>query len=110
MSADAILGTWTGKADNKNGFELEVTLSLVGPLEVGAGCGSFTIPTNPCSGTFRLLDVRGKTLDLQAENRQGNCDEAVSDSVELLADGTLLYISKGEGREARGILQRISAS
>jgi hypothetical protein len=108
MNPDAILGTWTGSAANDSGFEIEVTITLTGPLEVGATCGSFTIPTNPCSGTFRLLGARGNTLDLQAENKQGICgeDETVFDSVELLSDGTLLYISKGDGWEARGRLQR----
>ena len=29
---------------------------------------------------------------------QGDCGEAYSDSVELLSGGTLLYISKGDGK------------
>ena len=39
---------------------------------------------------------------------QGDCGEADSDSLELLSDGTLFYVSKGDGWEARGILQRAS--
>jgi SAM-dependent methyltransferase len=110
MNTEAMLGTWAGTAANDNGFEIDVTLSLTGPFEVGATCGSFAIPTNPCSGTFRLLSIRGETLDLQAENKQGICGDAASDSVELLSDGTLLYISKGDGWEARGILQHTSTA
>ena len=97
MNLDSLLGTWTGHAANDNGFEIEVNITLSGPLEVGATCGSFTIPTNPCSGTFRLLSTQGGRLELQAENKQGICgeDETVFDTVELRPDGTLLYVSRG---------------
>lgn len=110
MNTDSILGTWTGQAANDNGFEIEITITLSGPLEVGAMCGSFTIPTNPCSGTFRLVNTQGQTFELQAENKQGICaeDETVFDSVELRPDGTLLYISRGAGWETRGYLQRVA--
>jgi len=107
MSLNPILGIWTGIAANDNGFEIEVTLRFTGPWEVGALCGTFTIPTNPCSGDLRLLSLRGSTFELRAENKQGVCgeDETVFDAVELQADGTLLYISRGEGWEARGYLR-----
>jgi hypothetical protein len=58
---------------------------------------------------FRLVGIRGQTLELQAENKQGACGEAESESLEMLSDGTLLYVSKGDGWEARGILQRTSS-
>ncbi len=68
--------------------------------------GIFDIPLIPCSGTFRVLNIRGEILDLQAEKQQGDCVEDDSDSLELLPDGTLLYISQGKGWETRGILER----
>lgn len=107
MNTNELLGKWMGRAINDNGFELEVVIDFGGPFEVGALCGSFTIPTNPCSGLFRLLDVQGNTVVLHAEQKQGHCseDEEVFDSVELLSDGMLLYVSRGNGWEARGRLQ-----
>ena len=54
------------------------------------------------------MEIRGEILELKAEDQQGNCGEADSDSLESLSDGTLLYVSEGEGWEARGVLQRAS--
>lgn len=54
------------------------------------------------------VSIRGGTLELRAENLQGECGDADSDTLELLSDGTLLYVSKGDGWEARGALQRAS--
>lgn len=106
MKPDSFLGVWAGKAYNNNGWEMGITISIPEPFEVGSTLGTYTIPEIPCSGIFRILEIRGETLELKAENQQGNCGEADSDSLELLSDGTLLYVSKGDGWEARGILQR----
>ena len=108
MRPDSFLGTWRGTAHNNNDWDMEITISISEPLQVGSTLGTYTIPEIPCSGTFRILEVRGETLELKAENQQGECGEAVSDSLELLSDGTLLYVSKGDGWEARGSLHRTS--
>ena len=106
MNTNELIGKWSGRAVNDNGFELEVVIDFSGPFEVGALCGSFTIPTNPCSGLFRVRGFQDSICALQAEQKQGNCggDEVVFDSVELLTDGRLLYVSRGKGWEARGHL------
>lgn len=70
--------------------------------------GVFDIPLVPCSGTFRVISIRNEIVELRAENLKGECGEADSESLELLSDGTLLYISKGDGWEAQGILQRVN--
>jgi len=85
---------------------MKITISILQPLEIGSMLGIFDIPLLPCSGTFRVLNIRGEILDLQAEKQQGDCGRADSDSLELLPDGTLLYISQGKGWETRGILER----
>ena len=106
MDADALLGVWTGTAHNSNGWDMKVTISILQPIEVGSTLGVFDIPLISCAGTFRVLKVRGETIDLVTEKQQGECGEADSDSIELLPDGTLLYISKGRGWETRGVLSR----
>lgn len=106
MKTDSLLGVWTGTAHNTNGWDMKITLSVLQPFEIGSTLGIFNIPLIPCSGIFRVMDIRGETLELRAENLQGDCGEADSDSLELLPDGTLLYVSKGEGWETRGILER----
>ena len=107
MKSDALLGVWTGTAHNSNGWDMKITISILQPFEVGTMLGVFDIPLIPCSGTFRVIGIRGETLELQAERRQGDCGQAESDTLELLPDGTLLYVSKGKDWETRGVLQHM---
>jgi len=108
MDTASLLGVWTGTAHNNNGWDMKINISILQPVEIGSTLGIFDIPLIPCSGTYRVVGIRGETLDLKAENQQGECGEADSDTLELLSDGTLLYVSKGDGWEARGVLQRAS--
>jgi hypothetical protein len=108
METNSLLGIWTGTAHNINGWDMKITLTILQPFEVGSTLGIFHIPMIPCSGTFKVLGILGETIKLKAENIQGDCREADSDTLELLDDGTLLYISKGDGWETRGILERAS--
>jgi hypothetical protein len=108
MEADALLGVWTGTAHNSNGWDMKMTISILKPFEINSTLGIFDIPMIPCSGTFKLIKIQGELLELKAENLQGNCGKADFESLELLPDETLLYLSKGKDWEARGILQRIS--
>ena len=107
MKPESLLGVWTGNAHNSNGWDMKLTISIMQPFEIGDTLGVFDIPLIPCSGVFRVVNIREETIDLRAEKLQGDCGEADSDSLELLSDGTLLYISKGAGWETRGTLQRI---
>lgn len=106
MEATSLLGVWTGTAHNSNGWDMKLTIYVLKPVEVGNTLGVFDIPLIPCSGTFRVTAVHVNILELQAEKLQGECGEAESDTLELLEDGTLLYISKGKDWETRGVLQR----
>jgi hypothetical protein len=106
MKTDSLLGVWAGTAVNSNGWDMEITVTISQPFEIGSTLGAYTIPTIPCYGTFTLLEIRGQTLELKAENKEGPCGDADSDSLEVLSDGTLLYVSRGDGWEARGVLQR----
>lgn len=106
MKTDSLIGIWTGIAHNINGWDMKITLSIMQPFDVGSTLGIFNIPMIPCAGTFKVLAIRDETLILKAENLQGSCVEADSESLELLPDGTLLYVSKGDGWETQGILER----
>ena len=108
MKRDSLLGVWTGIAHNSNDWDMKITISILQPLEVGSTLGIFDIPLIPCSGTFRVLDIQGETIRLKAEKLQGDCGEAESDTLELLSDGTLIYNSKGDGWETRGVLHHVS--
>ena len=106
MEENSLLGIWTGTVHNSNGWDMKITISILQPLEIGSMLGIFDIPLIPCSGSLRVVHIRGEALDLRAEKQQGNCEQSDSESLELLPDGTLLYISKGKGWETRGILER----
>ena len=106
MDAHSLLGVWTGIAHNSNGWDMKITLSVLQPVEIGSILGIFDIPLIPCSGSFRVVNIRGEILDLKAEKTQGDCGKADSDTLELLPDGSLLYVSQGKGWETRGVLQR----
>jgi hypothetical protein len=108
MKPESLLGVWTGTAHNSNGWDMKLTISILQPFEIGAMLGVFDIPLLPCSGTLRVINIRNQTLELQAERLQGDCANAESDTLELLPDGTLQYVSKGKDWETRGILQRTS--
>ena len=108
MKPDSLLGVWTGTAHNSNGWDMKISLSILQPFAIGSTLGIFNIPLIPCSGTFRLVAIRGETLELAAEKLQGDCGKADLDTLELLPNGTLLYISKGRNWETRGVLQRAS--
>ena len=107
MKPEALLGVWTGTAHNSNGWDMKITISIIQPFEIGSMLGVFDIPLIPCSGTFRVIRIRGETLELRAERLQGECGRADSDTLELLPDGTLLYISKGRDWETRGVLRHM---
>lgn len=108
MKPESLLGVWTGTAHNSNGWDMKITISILQPFEIGSTLGVFDIPMIPCSGLFRVIHIHSETIELQAENLQGECGEADFESLELLDDGRLQYISKGKGWETRGVLQRVS--
>ena len=108
MKPEALLGVWTGNAHNSTGWDMKITISILQPVEVGAMLGVFDIPLIPCSGTFRVIGLQGETLELRAEKLKGECGRADSESLELLPDGTHLYISKGKDWETRGILRHMN--
>ena len=109
MKPESLLGVWTGTAHNSDGWDMKITISILQPLELQAGAmlGVFDIPLIPCSGTFRVTNIHDQTIELRAERLQGDCGEAESDSLEVLSDGTLLYVSKGKDWETRGVLEHL---
>ena len=44
MKPDSFLGVWTGTSHNNNGWDMEITVSIPEPFEVGSTLGTYTIP------------------------------------------------------------------
>jgi hypothetical protein len=108
MDTTSLLGVWTGNVHKSNDWDMKVTISILQHVEIGSNLGVFDIPLIPCAGTFRVIDIRGETIEVKAEKLQGQCIESDTASLELLPDGTLLYMSNGADGETRGILHRSS--
>ena len=107
-NADAIAGTWSGTATGAD-FSFQITTTFGSSCSIGSVCGPFDIPSIPCSGTWTLTGISGPTYQVQAGSLKGKCGSGASDSLQLLSDGTLLYVSTGSYGEERGILHKVVA-
>lgn len=105
FSSDTLAGVWTGTAKNGS-VTMQVTFTVAKTCLLNSTCGSFNIPTLPCSGTFRIVGVSGSTFHFIAENKVGSCGAATEELLQLLPDGTLQYVSRGTYGETTGILRR----
>ena len=106
MDTTALLGVWTGNVHKSDDWDMKITISVLQPVEVGSNLGVFDIPLIPCAGTFRVITVQEETIEVKAEKLQGQCSESDTALLELLPDGTLLYVSHGVDGETRGVLHR----
>ena len=104
---DSIVGVWSGSARTGTSGSAPVSFTFVKTCTIDSTCGSFSLPTIPCSGTFRIVSVSGNTFYFVAENKQGACGKATEEYFQLLPDGTLEYFSRGDYGESKGILKRV---
>ena len=73
MNRDSLLGVWVGTAHNSNGWDMKIIISVLQPVEIGSTLGIFDIPLIPCSGTFRVINIRDEIIELRAEKLKGEC-------------------------------------
>jgi len=102
-SIDPIAGSWTGSALN-DGYEMDVSITINETCQLGKVCGRFEIMPVSCSGILTWVGMEGELYQLQAGNKTAGCGEG-RDYLAPQADGTVLYISRGDYGETRGILQ-----
>jgi virginiamycin B lyase len=110
-NADSIAGTWSGTAKGGD-FNFQITTTIAKSCAIGSVCGPFDIPAIPCSGEWTLMGISGTTYQMQAGSLEGKCagnEGGSSDSLQLLADGTVLYKCTGGCGEEQGILQKVIA-
>jgi len=99
-----IIGAWTGSVSN-NGFEMQISITIKETCQLGQLCGQFEIPTASCSGTLTWVGMDGEMYQFQAGNKTQGCGEG-SDYLLPQPDGTIMYISRGDYGETKGILRR----
>lgn len=97
-----LAGDWSGYARNST-FDMQVKVAIESNCEIGEECGTFSIPTIPCSGTFTLLAEDKSVYEFQAGDKQGTCGEG-RDFLQYLSDGKVKYISRGDYGETLGVL------
>jgi hypothetical protein len=105
---DAISGTWVGTAKSGD-FEFGVTFVVGEKCNLGDACGTFDFPDISCSGTLAITKIDGNVFEFQASDKTSGCDPSPDnrDSLELLPDGTLLFISTSSTHEeTRAILNK----
>lgn len=108
-TAFPLAGRWTGNALNGD-FKMQVNLTMEIVCQVGQVCGKIDLVTIPCSATFTLVDEQNGVYEFRAGDMKGSCG-AGRDFLQLLPDGTLQYISRGDSYgETKGKLLRISGS
>ncbi|MGA9398346.1 MAG: nucleoside hydrolase [Anaerolineaceae bacterium] len=103
-SSDPIIGTWSGSVFN-NGFEMNISITIEETCQLGQNCGRFNVSTVSCSGTLIWVGMDGKLYRFQAGDKTEACGEGV-DYLVPQADGSIMYISRGDYGETKGILHR----
>lgn len=105
---DAISGTWVGTAKNGES-EFDVRFVIGKACELGQVCGTFEFPSMPFSGTVTITRISGTVYEFKANDLSNGAVNSpdIQDSLQLLPDGTLLYVSSGGSYgEARGVLHK----
>ncbi|HXD11602.1 MAG TPA: hypothetical protein VN653_16170 [Anaerolineales bacterium] len=105
---DAITGTWIGTAKNGD-FEFDAKFTIGKSCNIGFVCGTFDFPAISCSGTITITKIDGNLFIAQPNDRTSGCFTTpdIQESLQLLPDGSLLYISKSSSYgETRAILNK----
>lgn len=99
-----LAGNWTGIAVNGDTqFEVEITIEE--SCVMGGECGTFSIPIVPCSGSYVLTSEKNNVYEFGMQNKSTECGEGI-DYLQLLPDGTLKFISRGDYGVNEGILTK----
>ncbi len=102
---DSLIGTWRGIVKNKD-FEMQITIKLEQSCQLGEECGTFDISTVSCSGTFIWIGMDGELYQFQAIDTSAACG-AGKDYLQPRADGSVLYLSRGDYGETKGVLYKV---
>ena len=82
---------------------MHLIIKLEEACNPGSVCGNFNLPQIPCSGTYVLASENDGTYEFNITNKSAGCGTG-KDYLQLLPDGTLQYISRGDYGETKGAL------
>ncbi len=84
---------------------MQISITIDETCQLGQVCGRFDISTVSCSGTLTWVGMDGDLYQFQAGEKTEACREGI-DYLYPQADGTVIYISRGDYGETNGALQR----
>ena len=84
---------------------MQISITIEETCQLGQTCGQFDIQTVSCSGTLTWVGMDGELYQFQAGDKTEACGEGV-DYLLPQTDGTLMYISRGDYGETKGVLHR----
>ena len=110
---DILVGTWHGmervtwEDKAQADWEGDVVITIKKSCKIGSDCGMLDFPTVPCSAKLSLKTIQSEIFEFQRKDVSGEgCAFDAQDILQPLADGTLLYIGRGDNWEGKGILQK----
>lgn len=101
-SVDPLVGTWEGTVIN-NGFEMQMSLTIIDTCRLNSNCGRFDISTAACSGSLTWIGMDGDMYQFEATDKTEACGTG-NDYLVPQSDGTLKYVSRGDYGETTGTL------
>jgi hypothetical protein len=70
-------------------------------------CGTFEIPNFLVTGDITFVNITGRLFEFKATNLSSGVESpALHEYLELLDDGTIKYVTRGESGGNEGILYR----
>ncbi len=96
-------GEWSGTARNGD-LIMDVIVSINPDCMMGEWCGFFEIPAIPCRGFYKIKAIEGDVYSFEIVEKSPACGTG-ADSMRLMPDGSLLWVSRGDYGESRGFLQ-----
>ena len=109
ISTDTIAGDWTGIFQGiSDNFSAEIHVSVYKNCETNNVCGTYSVPSLPCSGNLILNRIDNSTFVFVEQKSDGAdwCGSGGFEYMELLPDNTLSwgYSDSGESIKSKGTL------
>jgi inosine-uridine nucleoside N-ribohydrolase len=86
-----------------------IQISMDSTCLIGKKCGTFDIPSLPCSGSFIMAGIQSDDIfEFRGSDLSGTCGTG-RDYLQLIADDTLQHTYRDESGESQHLLQRIDS-
>jgi hypothetical protein len=105
--ADALAGTWSGKAKQGKNATFDVELTIAKGCAIKETCGSISVSNTPCFGDLSLKAISGDRYEFSVDHFSAGsakkCTPGAGEYLKRYGDDALLYTT-GYDTSIRGIL------